>query len=470
MDLAVTTTESVDLTGELTRLAAELEVPGVAVGVYFDGVEHYAFHGVTSVDNPLTVDENTLFQFGSTGKTFTATAILRLVEQGKIDLHAPVRTYVPELRLRDESVAEKVTVLQLLNHTAGWAGDYEKNTGTGDDALAIYIAGMADIDQVSPLGAEVSYNNASLSLAGFVIEKVTGTTFEQAMKDLVLDPVGMHDTYFFPNDVMTRRFSVGHIRSSDGTVSIARPWALPRNGNPAGGMSATVGDQIAWAAFHLRDGQTREGTQVMSADLVRSMRQPTVEMPGNALGDAVGISWMLRDLGEVTLVEHGGTTIGQHSAFAMVPERNFAITVLTNCGPNGEQLNSELVKWALEAYLGVVEAEPEIVDGTPEALEQYLGDYDSAALDVTITADPGRLAVKITIKPELLAEVGELDQFDAPIPLGLIAGDGDRYVVTEGPMKGVRGYFTRDGAGVVNSINLGGRRCDRVGGSSQPTG
>lgn len=462
MDLAVTTVDTAALTDELDRRAQELEVPGVAVGVFHEGVEQYAFHGFTSVDNPLPVDAATLFQFGSTGKTYTATAILRLVEQGRVELSAPVRTYVPELRLKDESVAEKVTVLQLLNHTAGWAGDYEKNTGTGDDALARYVTGMADIDQVSSLGAEVSYNNASLSLAGYVIEKVTGQTFERAMQELLLDPVGMHDTYFFPTDVMTRRFAVGHIRSSDGRISVARPWALPRSGNPAGGMTATAADQIAWAAFHLRDGRTRDGTQVMDAELIRSMRRPTVKSPGNALGDAVGISWMLRDLGGVLTVEHGGTTIGQHSAFLLVPEHDFAITVLTNCGPNGEQLNHDLTAWALETYLGVVEPPPDVVDAAPGTLAPYVGDYDSSGTEVAITAGTGRLSLAITVKPELLAEIGDIDLFDEPVVIGLLAGAPDRYIVTDGALTGLRGFFTRDDAGAVTSINLGGRRCDRL--------
>ena len=104
---------------QVRELAEELGIPGVAVGVFHDEQERYAFHGVTSVENPLPVDGSTLFQFGSTGKTFTSVALLRLVDAGKVDLHAPVRTYVPELELRDPEVAEAVTVLQLLNHTAG---------------------------------------------------------------------------------------------------------------------------------------------------------------------------------------------------------------------------------------------------------------------------------------------------------------------------------------------------------------
>ncbi|HEX4222860.1 MAG TPA: serine hydrolase domain-containing protein, partial [Pseudonocardiaceae bacterium] len=318
-----------ELTAIVIERASALGVPGVAVGVHDDGVEHHAFHGVTSVENPLPVDANTLFQFGSTSKTYTATAIMRLVDQGRVALDALVRTYVPELKLKDESVAEHVTVLHLLNHTAGWDGDYHRNTGTGDDALARYVAGMAGIDQVNPLGAEASYNNASLSLAGHLIANVTGHTYEQAMQELILTPLGLDHTYFFPQDVMTRRFAVGHNNTSDGTVTVARPWALPRSANPAGGLSATVADQLAWARFHLNDGRTDTGEQLLDPELVRAMREPTVRMPGNALGDAVGISWLLVRRGDVLLVRHGGTTIGQHSAFLLVPERRFGIAVLT---------------------------------------------------------------------------------------------------------------------------------------------
>ena len=450
------------LTGVLAEHAAPLGVPGAAVGIYHDGAAHYGFHGVTSVENPLPVDASTLFQFGSTGKTYTATALLRLVDRGVVDLSAPVRRYVPELRLKDESVAERVTVRHLLNHTAGWDGDYHKDTGAGDDALARYVAGMADIDQVNALGAEVSYNNASLTLAGYLIEKVTGSPYERAIQELLLDPIGMRQTYFSASDVMTRRFAVGHNNGPDGTVKVARPWALPRSAAPAGGMAATAADQITWAKFHLADGRTASGDQLIPAALVRSMREPTVEMPGNALGDAVGLTWMLRRLGDVTLVQHGGTTIGQHSAFAMVPERDFAVIVLTNCGPSGGQLNTDMVDWALEHYLGVVEPEPELLPVNGAALEEYAGDYDAIALTVTITPRLPNLVVRMSVKPEVLAELGEVGEEEEPLLLGLVADGGDQYVVTDGARKGMRGYFTRDGSGRINAVNLGGRRCDRL--------
>jgi CubicO group peptidase (beta-lactamase class C family) len=448
----------------LTAKATELGVPGATAGVVLDGRETTAFHGVTSLENPLDVNGDTLFQFGSTGKTYTATAILRLVEQGKLDLHAPVRTYVPELELRDEDAARDVTVLQLLNHTAGWEGDSLKDTGDGDDCLESFAASMADLQQVTPLGATVSYNNASLSLAGLIIARVTGTTYEQAIKDLLLDPLGMRMTFFKPNDVMTRRFACGH-EVKDGEAKLARPWALPRSGAPAGGMSATVGDQLIWARFHLGDGTAPDGTRLLPAELLAGMQEPTVETPGSALGDAVGISWLLKDVDGTRLVGHGGTTNGQHSSFTLVPSRDFAVTCLSNSGPNGPQLNDAVTKWALEHYLGLKDTEPVATERSAAELEEYTGSFETIAVTVDVTAVRGGLDAVITMKPETLRALRESgDDTPAeqpPFHLGLVAG-GDQYVVTEGPAAGMRGFFTRDASGLVDGVHMGGRLASRV--------
>jgi len=456
---------SKELEDKVRELAEEFNVVGVAVGVLLDGEEHYVFHGVTSVENPLPVDETTYFQFGSTGKTYTATAMMRLVEQGKVDLNAPVRTYLPEFALKDESVAASVTVLQLFNHTAGWEGDMMDDTGDGDDAVEKYVARMVKLEQVTPLGATVSYNNASLSVAGRIIEKVTGTTYEQAIRDLLLKPLGMDQTLFFPNEIMTRRFVVGHARKDDGEVSIARPWWLPRGNMPAGGISSTARDQIAWAKFHLGDGTAADGTRVLSKETLDRMKQPTAEMRGSALGDYVGISWLMKDVAGVRIVGHGGTTNGQYSEFVTVPERGFALISMTNTGPGGSQLNTALEKWALEHFLGLVDVEPEQLTLGEEALEAFTGRFETIAAIVDVTADGGRLLAKIQMKPDfaaMLREQGEdVPDEQPPFPLALLAGDGDQFIVSDGPAKGMKGYFTRDDSSRVVGVHLGGRLATR---------
>lgn len=450
---------------KLRELAEELEVPGASAGILHDGEEHYAFAGVTSIENPLEVDEHTLFQFGSTGKTYTSTAMLRLMERGEVELDAPVRRYVPELVLADESVAESVTVGQLFNHTAGWEGDLSDDTGGGDDALERYVAKMATIKQVTPLGSTVSYNNASLSLAGRLIEKVTGLTFEKAIAELLLRPLGMDDTYFFPADVMTRRFAVGH-NLKDGTVSVARPWGMPRAANPAGGMSATARDQLAWARFHLGDGTAPDGTRLLSRESLDLMKRPIAHMPGSALGDAVGISWLLNTKGGLTTVGHGGTTIGQHSEFVMVPERDFAVISMTNCGPNGPLLNDRLVDWAFEHFLGAVEPAPTVRRPSDEELAPYCGSFETIAVTLEVAPHDGLLHAQATVKPEMAAalrESGEeVPEDNPPFVLGLIEGKDDAYVIPEGVGEGMRGYFTRASDGTVDGLHIGGRLATRM--------
>jgi CubicO group peptidase (beta-lactamase class C family) len=147
-------------------------IPGVAVGVWADGQEAYACHGVTSVDNPLPVDPDTVFLLGSVSKTYTATTLLRLVADGRVELDAPVRRYVPELRLKDERTAAQVTVLQLLNHTPGLDWGLIVDTGEGDDALAGYAAKMAELELIAPPGTRASYSQAGYNLAGRLIEKI----------------------------------------------------------------------------------------------------------------------------------------------------------------------------------------------------------------------------------------------------------------------------------------------------------
>jgi CubicO group peptidase (beta-lactamase class C family) len=277
----------------------------------------------------------------------------------------------------------------------------------------------------------------------------------------------MEHTWFFPNEIMTRRFVVGHTRHDDGHVTISRPWALPRGSHPAGGMSANAADQLRWARFHLGDGTAPDGTRILSAELLDRMKEPTADMRGSALGDAVGISWLLHDVGGVRLVGHGGTTNGQYSAFMMVPAQDFAFISMTNCGPNGSQLNSLLEKWALERYLGIVEEEPEPLTLDAEAVAPYAGRYETIAAELELTPSDGGLLARVKMKPEMVAalrEAGEEDPDQPPILLTFVSGEGDRYTILDGPAKGMKGYFRRADDGTVDAVHLGGRLATRVAG------
>ncbi len=150
----------------------------------------------------------------------------------------------------------------------------------------------------------------------------------------------------------------------------------------------------------------------------------------------------------------------------MAPEADFALISMTNCGPNGPKFNEQLLAWALEHYLGVTHEEPTAVRLSDDALAQYVGTYETIVLTCEITAKDGQLAANLQVKPEMVQTLRDAGQDpDEPqpeLPLGLLSEDGDRYVITDGPAKGMKGYFSRDAAGGVNGVHLGGRLATTV--------
>jgi CubicO group peptidase (beta-lactamase class C family) len=444
--------------------AERFGVPGVAAGVWAGGREVYACRGVTSIENPLPVDPDTVFVLGSVTKTFTATAVMRLVAEGKVDLEAPVRRYVPEFTLRDERAAAAITVLNLLNHTAGLDWRMSAETGEGDDALALYVAKMAQSEPIAPPGVRASYSQVGYNLAGRVIEKVTGLSFERAIASLLLEPVGLSHTFFFAADVMTRRFAVGHNLGKDGTLSVARQWKDTRANNPGGDAGSSVADLLRWARFHLGAGRAGTGAQVLPAAVLRQMQQQTAELRGSSLGDAFGIGWFLRDIDGVRTVGHDGSANGQFASLLTVPERDFAVAVLSNAGPDGGlAVNRAAVEWALEHYLGVADRDPEPLPYDPARAAEIAGSYENDMMTLIFRTDRAGLTVECTIKPEIRAATDtELPPDMPPAELGLLPGDADEYIITSGGLKGQRGFFTRDHNGQITAADLAGRKFPRV--------
>src|SRR5215207_9079356 len=173
-----------------------LQVPGVAIGIWHKRKEYSTGFGVTSVEHPLPVTADTLFQTGSISKTFTGTMIMKLVEDGKVNLDAPVKKYVQDFKVQDKAVAEKVTVRHLLTHMGGWVGDYFNDFGNGEDALDRMVNDIARLPQIQPLGTIWSYNNAGFNVASRVIEVVTKKPYEKALQEMVFDPIGLKMSLF----------------------------------------------------------------------------------------------------------------------------------------------------------------------------------------------------------------------------------------------------------------------------------
>jgi CubicO group peptidase (beta-lactamase class C family) len=412
---------------------------------------------VTAINSPAPVDENTLFVIASVTKTFTATAIMHLVANGKVDLHAPVTRYVPELKLQDQTAAEHITVRSLLNHTSGLEWRLDADTGEGDDALAAFVAKMVDLKSLAPAGTRASYSQAGYDLLGRVIEKVTGTTYEQAVASLLLEPLGLTNSFFALDDIKARRFASGHNADEKGRLSVAQTLKYSRAENPGGGLASSATDMMRWARFHLGDSSIN-GEGVLPTTIRRDMQKPTVELQGSSLGDAIGIGWFLRDINGVKTVGHSGSGNGQFAELLMVPERNFAVVALCNAGPNGIQFNQAVLQWTLQKYLGLVERAPKPLPYDSRHALEIIGRYENEIQIVAIASTGKKLTIAAGIKPEVrVSSEKELPADYPPANMGLLPGEKDEYIVTAGGMKGQRGFFTRDENGAIKGLDIGGR-------------
>ncbi len=376
------------------KVIKEKGVPGAAVGVLHKGETITIGSGVTSVENPLPVTDETLFQIGSITKTFTGTVIMRLVEMGKLDLGATVRTYVPDFKVQDEAAASQATIRHLLTHTAGWEGDVFDDTGAGDDALDKYVANMVALEQLAPPGEVFSYCTSGFCLAGLVIEKVTGKSYQAVLKELVLEPLGMQSSYLEPSDLMTYQFVVGH-NVAEGGAKVARPWSLPRALWPAGGIICNVKDLLSYARFHLGDGSVNDETKLLSAESMTQMQSPQVTTRGDEVG---GLSWGIGKAGGTRLIWHKGGTTGQISLLQLIPQHDFAVAVLTNAD-RGDSVTNEVSRWALKNYLGLkAPGSPKPIESTEEELAQYAGRYVRPYVEIELGMLGGRLIGQLTFK------------------------------------------------------------------------
>lgn len=432
-----------------------LSIPGVAVGVLAGDQESAAGFGVTSVENPLPVTADTLFQIGSITKTFVATAVMRLVENGKLDLDTPVRTWLPDLRLFDDGVAQRVTLRHLLTHTGGWVGDYFNDFGSGDDALARMVAKVAELPQLTPLGEAFSYNNAGFYLAGRVLEVVTGKTFEQAVKELVLIPLDMGHSFFSPEEVMTHRFVVGH-EIFDKQPKVARPWPIGRAVHAAGGLVSTVLELFRYARFHMGDGTAANGARLLSQESMVAMRTPRVSASGV---QQVGLSWFITDLDGTQVISHGGGTNGQVAHLAIVPHRRFAVVILTN-GDQGGTLIYPLLDRALSLYLDLNMPKVIPVDVPQDQLRAFTGRYDSALTGADITLGEGLLVLQRFHKGGF--PTPDTPPGPPPPPVRLAFYAEDRAVILDEPYKDTRGEFLRGPDGRISWLRVSGRLHRRV--------
>ena len=383
---------------------AEHHVPGVSFGVLNNGNRMVRSFGVTSIEDPQAITPDTIFPIASISKTFTTTAIMRLIDQGKIELKAPIRKYLPDFKVQDEAATREVSIWNLVTHTPGWEGQIT-GQDRGQDSLNFYAQGMRDLPQISKAGSVWSYNNAGFTLAGRVIEVVTGKSIHDALREIIYTPLGLKRATSLTGDAMTYRFAMPHRqRAQTGQTELIHNFSLPVD-ITAGGIATTLNDLLTYAEFHLGDG-TALGRRLLPRTALDQMKTP--QMKKNSTDDEIGLGWHLRNLNGVLTAAHGGTLGGHTLHIQLVPERSLALVILTNHS-DGWRLIQEVECATLKSYEGMtlaanqaiahrgvserMDAHSQPLSKQPD-LEQYLGTYQRPPVGkVEVRQEGGKLLV-----------------------------------------------------------------------------
>jgi CubicO group peptidase (beta-lactamase class C family) len=433
------------LDAEADRIMKSFEVPGISLAIVKDGKVVVAKgYGVRKIGEPAAVDAQTLFGIASNTKVFTATALGLLVEEGRIAWDAPVINYLPWFAMYDPYVTREITVRDLLVHRSGLglgAGDllfWPPSTYTRKEI----VRRLRYIRPATSFRSAYAYDNLLYSVAGEVIEAVSGKVWEDFVTDRILAKVGMK----WSNVRHSAAAEGGNVAAThakvDGVLRVVKP-STNDNTNPAGGINSCAEDMAKWMLVLLGNGRLADGSRLFSERTARELTTLVTPIPNplpalelwalraNFNGYALGLR--VKDYRGLKVVTHTGGLAGYVSQVWLVPERNLGITVLTNQEVDEAYaaltmfiadyyLEAPKTDW-LAAYLKVkARAEARTADILKKAaaardanskpslaLEKYVGMYNDAWYgDIEIALENGKLVMRFTKSPAL---VGDLEHW-----------------------------------------------------------
>ena len=425
----------------------EWNVPGIAIGLKHGNQIEFGGYGVANMETGAPVAPETLFQIGSISKIFTATLVMTLVEREGLDLDARVVDLLPEFRVADADATQKILVRHLLTHRSGFYGDRFDPHGEGDDALARAVAAMSDLKQQTRPGDLWTYCNAGWDVLGRIVEITLGTTFEDAMRTRVFEPMGLDRSTYFAREAILHSTAVGHRGGSgEDPIRVATPWPIPRRSNAAGGVSSNVLEVMRFGVCHVRGGAIGE-ERVLDENLTRLMQTKQVEAD---YGRDWGLGWQIRDLGGSLTAEHAGATNGFMARLITIPEQDFVIVVLTN-GETGTAAHTRIANEAMSQILGITIESPEAVEVSAEVLDRFVGTYAHDLSDIAIAKTETGLTIQRVGHDPFSGE----DTYHDAYPIAPISET--EFKVEAGPEKGNVGelFFEKDGS--KRFIRIGGR-------------
>lgn len=442
-----------DLRRRLDEAVAGSLVPGAAVAVLHDGEMLEAASGVTSTATGVAADPATLFQIGSITKVYTAALVTRLAAGGVIDLDAPVAQLLPGFRVADRVASATITPRHLLTHTAGFdGGDHFEDDGRGDDCVARYVEGLVRLGQLTPPGDVWSYCNAGYVALGRLVEHVTGTVWDRALRELLLDPAGLARTVTLPEEAIVHRVATGHTITAELATRAVSTWVLPRSIGPAGLITATAGDLARFGALHCDPVPAAPGPDPVIPVVVRdAMQHADVPIPGRP-GARAGLGWVVQECDGEVVLSHDGGTNGQLAFLRVLPRRRLVFALVTNC------FTGTLVFRALQpAVFAALDLPPPpdpypASTGAPVDPARWVGCYERRGARLEIAETPDGL----DLRPDVYGVPVELPPIPS-VPLRAVDASTLVAVGPDGSPIGALVSLDRDRSGRTRLLHALGR-------------
>ncbi len=409
-DAQIPMPEKTDIVDFLFKRALKENYPGATVLIAQDGQILYENgYGLANVEKATPILSQTTFRIGSVTKQFTAAAILKLEEEGKLSVQDKLSKYIADFPRGDE-----VTLHHLLTHTSGIisftsAPDFAEKV-TGDISTQEMIDWIKSLDyQFSP-GESWNYCNSGYFLLGYIIEQVSGKTFADYLAQTFFEPLGMTHTGVYVKGIDLRHEAIGY-SYENGSPVLAVDWNMDFAGG-AGNLYSNVDDLFTWneAIFN--------GDVLSSASLAAAFTPVTLNNgePAQAMGGGYGYGWSMTQLRGLQIIGHGGGLPGFNTALARLPEKNMTIVVISNCLPNIPNLSpGQISQDIMEIYqyesmtMQEVRSVSKTVD--PSTFDDYVGRYDYGQALMTIRRSGDRLFAQLGGQPEYEIFPGAPDKF-----------------------------------------------------------
>lgn len=424
------------------RTLKTFDVPGIAVAVIKDDkVIHAKGYGVRSLKTQQKVDENTLFGVASNSKAYTAAALGMLVDEKKITWDTKVTDIIPEFKLYNPYVTEEFTIRDLLCHRSGMglgAGDLMMWPDSSDFTKADIIHNLRYLKPISSFRSKYDYDNNLYIVAGEVVARVSGTSWEDFVEKRIMQPLGMNKTAASLSRLKDKSNVIDPHAPVNGKVqAIGIDWS--ETANAAGGIYSNVSDMSKWVIAQINGGKYGDGSKrLFSQEVHEEMWTPQTIIPVrgstayNTHFSAYGLGWFLSDVKGYKQATHTGGLAGIVTQVTILPEMKLGIIVFTN-----QQVGAAftaITSTIKDSYLGmpkvdrVAEYHARVVAGNENAkkitseiwtaidaqqknntkidLNQFIGTFrDSWFGDVTISLKNGKLMFTSKRSPRLSGEM-----------------------------------------------------------------